>query len=60
MMGVKKTPEDPTDSELWTVAMDTSDGSGSEWIRRVARAEITTTDLRPSKIERFEKVVKRG
>ncbi len=60
MMGVKKTPDDPTDSELWTVAIDTSNGSGSEWVRRVANAEITTTDIRPSKVERFEKVVKNG
>jgi hypothetical protein len=44
-------PGDPCDTEFWTVAMDTSDGSGSEWLRRAAGAQATTSNIRPSLVE---------
>ncbi len=47
---------DPQDGEFWTVAIDTSDGSGSEWLRRAKDAASTVTNLRPSLISHFEEV----
>lgn len=44
-------PEDEVDTEFLTVAIDTSSGSGSEWLRRAAKAESTVSNLRPSLLE---------
>jgi hypothetical protein len=49
-------PEDGYDTEFWTIAMDTSDGSGSEWLRRAAGAQSTITNIRPSLVESVEEV----
>lgn len=49
-------PNDPCDKEYWTVAMDTSDGSGNEWLRRAAGAPSTTSNIRPSLVEAVEEV----
>lgn len=53
---VKAPKDDPEDTEFLTVAMDTSDGSGAEWLRRAAGAQVTTTDLRPSLITKITEV----
>ncbi len=59
MLGYIATPEgDKQDKEFWTVAIDTRDGSGSEWLRRGGGAEVTTTNIRPSLVEHYEKVVR--
>ena len=56
-LGREKTPSgDPQDKEFWTVAIDTSDGSGSEWIRRAKGAAATTTNIRPSLLANVEEV----
>ena len=61
VLGYAPTPEgDLQDKEFWTVAIDTRDGTGSEWLRRTARSEVTTTNIRPSLVERFEKVAQSG
>lgn len=56
-LGKEKTPDgDPEDVEFLTVAIDTSEGSGSEWLRRAKNAEATTSNLRPSLLESIEEV----
>ena len=61
VLGYAKTPEgDLQDTEFWTVAIDTRNGSGSEHIRRAAGAEVTTTNIRPSLVTKYEKVVQSG
>lgn len=48
-LGRVKTPKgDMQDHEFLTVAIDTSDGTGNEWLRRAKDAEATTTNIRPS------------
>jgi hypothetical protein len=59
-MGKEKLPGDNYDSEVWTVAMDTSDGSGSEWLRRAAGAQSTTSNIRPSLVDSVEEVKQNG
>lgn len=48
--------DDPQDKEVWKVAIDTADGSGSEWLRRVAGATSTQSGIRPSLVESVEEV----
>ncbi len=61
VLGYDPTPEgDLQDKEFWTVAIDTRDGSGSEHIRRAAKVEVTTTNIRPSLVTKFEKVAQSG
>lgn len=56
-LGKEKTPDgDLEDTEFLTVAMDTSDGSGSEWLRRAKNAEATTSNLRPSLLGSIEEM----
>jgi hypothetical protein len=52
----KTDPEDGADAEFLTVAMDTSDGSGAEWLRRTVGAEVTVSNLRPSLITGVKRV----
>lgn len=52
----KADKEDEYDKEFWQVAMDTSDGSGSEWLRRAAGAASTLSNIRPSLVESHEEV----
>lgn len=60
-LGKEKTPPgDPCDEEFLTVAMDTSDGSGSEWLRRAAGAQATTSNIRPSLVTSIEEVKEDG
>jgi len=49
-------PGDSQDGEFWTVAIDTSDGSGCEWLRRAGGAQSTVTNIRPSLVSHFEEV----
>jgi len=56
-LGKGKVPEgDLQDNEFLTIAMDTSNGTGSEWLRRVKGAEATVSNLRPSLLESVEEV----
>jgi hypothetical protein len=60
-LGRDKVPKgDPQDTEFLTVAMDTSDGSGSEWLRRAKGAQATVSNLRPSLLESVEEVKSDG
>lgn len=60
-LGREATPAgDQEDKEFLTVAMDTSDGSRSEWLRRVAKAEATVSNIRPSLLESVEEVEHNG
>ncbi len=60
-LGKEETPPgDPQDTEFWTVAMDTSDGSGSEWLRRTAGAEATISNIRPSLVTKVQEVEEDG
>lgn len=48
-LGAKPTDEgDPQDREFWEMAIDTSEGSGAEWLRRAAGALVTISHIRPS------------
>ncbi len=44
------------DKEFYVFAIDTSDGSGSEWLRRGKGAQSTESGLRPSLITSIETV----
>ena len=58
VLGYEPTPEgDTQDTEFWTVAIDMSDGSGSEWLRHAGNAQVRTVNIRPSLVEKYEKVV---
>ena len=48
--------DDPQDEAAWKVAIDTADGTGSEWLRCVAGATSTMSGIRPSLVDSVEEV----
>jgi hypothetical protein len=53
LLSFEYNPEDPVDPTILIMQIDTSAGSGCEWLRRSPKTDLLVSGIRPSLVQRI-------